>query len=390
LRFAENDAHTEAVPLRRLPSRRAIVGDALRSKKEMTMQPFVSCPDCSDSELPPVNRRQFVKTVGATAAAVSTAAVVSTGALPGIAHAKNADAKPASENLTKKLHASLSPAQREKICFPWDYTDKRGLLRMHVSNNWQITPQKVSSEFFTKDQQELIEALYFGLYNPDWKDRIRKQLADDAGGYGVAQSIAMFGSPEAGPFEFVMTGRHLTIRCDGNASEHVAFGGPIFYGHAAQGFNEKADHPGNVYWHQGLKANALFQMLDGKQRKKALIAEAPKESKVQFRGRDRIAGLPASELSADQRSHLRGVLDALIEPYRTSDRDGILRCLKAQGGLDACRIAFYQSGDIGNDQVWDIWRLEGPSFVWHFRGSPHVHVWVNVADNPSVKITTAG
>ena len=180
---------------------------------------------------------------------------------------------------------------------------------MHVSNNWQITPQKVSSEFFTKDQQELIEALYFGLYNRDWKDRIRKQLADDAGGYGVAQSIAMFGSPEAGPFEFVMTGRHLTIRCDGNASEHVAFGGPIFYGHAAQGFNEKADHPGNVYWHQGLKANALFQMLDGKQRKEALIAEAPKENKVQFRGRDRIAGLPASELSADQRSHLRGVLD---------------------------------------------------------------------------------
>jgi hypothetical protein len=34
--------------------------------------------------------------------------------------------------------------------------------------------------------------------------------------------------------------------------------------------------------------------------------------------------------------------------------------------------------------------LEGPSFVWHFRGSPHVHVWVNVADNPSVAITTAG
>ena len=61
-------------------------------------------------------------------------------------------------------------------------------------------------------------------------------------------------------------------------------------------------------------------------------------------------------------------------------------CLKAQGGLDACHLAFYAQNDIGNDGVWDIWRLEGPSFVWHYRGAPHVHVWVNVADDPSVKL----
>ena len=41
---------------------------------------------------------------------------------------------------------------------------------------------------------------------------------------------------------------------------------------------------------------------------------------------------------------------------------------------------------LGSDCVWDNWRLEGPLFVWHFRGSPHVHVWVNVADDPSVKL----
>jgi hypothetical protein len=353
------------------------------------MRPFVSCPDCEGGELFAVNRRQFVKTIGGTAVAASCVS------LPGAAFAKEDSGaangnRPAPESLAKKLYASLSPAQRQKICFPWDHTDKRGLLRMHVANNWQITEEKVSSDFFTKDQQGLIEALYFGLYNADWKDRIKKQLADDAGGYGEAQSIALFGTPESGQFEFVMTGRHLTIRCDGNSSEHVAFGGPIFYGHAAQGFNEKADHPGNVFWHQGLKANALYQMLDGRHRKEALIAQAPQERRVQFRERGKIEGLPASELTRDQKAHLKGVLESLIEPYRTSDRDHVVRCLDAQGGLDACRIAFYQSGDIGNDQVWDIWRLEGPSFVWHFRGSPHVHVWVNIADDPSVKITTAG
>ena len=33
---------------------------------------------------------------------------------------------------------------------------------------------------------------------------------------------------------------------------------------------------------------------------------------------------------------------------------------------------------------------EGPSSVRRFRGSPHVHVWVNVASDPSVMITPRG
>jgi hypothetical protein len=36
-----------------------------------------------------------------------------------------------------------------------------------------------------------------------------------------------------------------------------------------------------------------------------------------------------------------------------------------------------------------ILRLEGP-FVWYFRGYPHVHVWVNVADDASVKLNAPG
>src|SRR5580704_4410864 len=279
------------------------------------MRRFESCPDCANVDIPPVNRRQFVKTIGATAIVASSVS------MPGTVFAQETGAandNPVPESLAKKLYTSLSPAQRQKICFPWDFTDKRGLLRMHVANNWQITEEKVASDFFTKDQQQLIEALYFGLYNPDWKDRIEKQLADDAGGYGRAQSIALFGTPESGKFEFVMTGRHLTIRCDGHAAEHVAFGGPVFYGHAAHGFNEKPDHPDNVFWHQALKANALYDMLDGKHRKEALIERAPQESDVQFHDRAQIAGLPASELSSDQKAHLQGVVAALIEPYRLS------------------------------------------------------------------------
>jgi len=60
----------------------------------------------------------------------------------------------------------------------------------------------------------------------------------------------------------------------------------------------------------------------------------------------------------------------------------------AVGGGIATGAASNNTGafDIGNDKVWDNWRLEGPSFVWYYRGAPHVHVWVNVADDPSVKL----
>ena len=82
------------------------------------------------------------------------------------------------------------------------------------------------------------------------------------------------------------------------------------------------------------------------------------------------------------------VLDVLLEPYRDVDRKEAAKCLAAQGGLDKCHIAFYQSGDLGNDEVWDIWRLEGPAFVWYFRGFPHVHSWIHVADDPDTPVTS--
>jgi hypothetical protein len=130
-------------------------------------------------------------------------------------------------------------------------------------------------------------------------------------------------------------------------------------------------------------------MLDGKQREKALVDKLPREQDAGFQGPEgKFPGIPLSELASDQQSVVREVLQKLIEPYRQVDRDEALSCLKAQGGLEKCSLAFYRDGDIGNDQVWDCWRLEGPSFVWYFRGSPHVHVWVSIADDASVKLNS--
>jgi Protein of unknown function (DUF3500) len=343
------------------------------------------CPDCR-AENSDFTRRDFLRTASTVAIAGAAAAGVAA-SLPVWAIAAdtpNVTSKP--ESIVKLLYGSLGDSQKSKICFDWDHQDKKwGLLRTRVSNNWNITSQAIGSEFFTKDQQRMIRDIYENMYQPEWVKKIDRQLEDDAGGYGQHQSIALFGHPGTDKFELVMTGRHLTIRCDGHSAEHVAFGGPIFYGHAAQGFNEKADHPGNIFWPQALEANKVYTMLDERHRKLALVEHLPREEAVGFQGPNGpYPGVPVTELASDQKEELQRVLKMMLGPYRQSDQDEALRCLKAQGGLDKCSLAFYREGDIGNDQVWDCWRLEGPSLVWYFRGAPHVHVWVNVADDPSV------
>lgn len=343
-----------------------------------------TCPDCDN-----VDRRDFLRGISAAALAATTG-----GVLLGDQAQAAPTPKSSSETYVKKLYETLTDTQKSKICFAWDHTEKRrGLLRTHVSNNWQITEPQIRGEFFTKDQQEIIRAAYENMFNPEWVKKFDKQLRDDTQKkpWGAGQSIAIFGKPGEGVFEMVMTGRHMTVRADGNSEKHVALGGPIFHGHAAQGFNEKADHPGNVFWHQALKANNVYKMLDGKQRKLALLGETPAESSVEFHGPKGVfPGIPVTELAKDQVAELEKVLMSLVEPYREEDRKEVLASLKAQGGLQKCSLAFYKDGDIGNDGVWDNWRLEGPSFVWYFRGSPHVHIWINVASSHDVKLNARG
>ena len=331
-------------------------------------------------------RRELLKALGGTALA-GAVLPIGTGRIAGETE------RTPPESLVGLLYESLSPEQHREVCFAWDHVDaKRGLLRTRVSANWHITDPEINSKFFSTEQRALIRAIFEGITAPEWHDRFDRQLADDAGGFGESQNSAIFGTPGEDRFEFVLTGRHMTLRCDGNSADHVAFGGPIFYGHAtgtwwSGGFMERAGHPGNVFWPQAVEANALFAMLDGSQRELALEEALPEERAVALQGvAGRFPGIPVGELSADQREEAQRVLRVLIEPFRQSDRDEVVSALRAQGGLDRCSLAFYQERDLGGDEIWDCFRLEGPAFVWYFRGAPHVHVWVHVSADAGVEL----
>ena len=315
-----------------------------------------------------VSRRDFLRTASLGAAAL---------AVPTWTRAAEPVHVPVAETKIKDLFDSLSSDQKKVLCFPFDHP-----LRKRVSANWEIT--KPSIEDLTKVQQDIVTSIVKGLTSEEGFEKFSKQMEEDAGGLGQYH-IAIFGEPGIAKFEFVLTGRHATMRADGNSVDKVSFGGPMVYGHAAESDDESADHKGNVFWYQGVRANEVFAALNTDQRAKALVKKAPGEAKIEHRstGYD---GIAVGDLAADQKALVNKVMADLLSPYRAEDVEEVMRTITANGGLDKIHMAYYQldsagkNADIGNDGVWDIWRLEGPGLVWHFRGSPHVHTWVNIAE----------
>src|SRR5262245_92389 len=122
-----------------------------------------SC-DC----LSEISRRQFIK----SSAALAGAAALTT--IPGgriLASTENEKAR--SETLISSLYKTLTEEQRKAVCFDFNHP-----LRSKVDNNWQITDKKVT-EFFNKDQQEMIRQIFLSLHSPEYAETVLQQVIHD-------------------------------------------------------------------------------------------------------------------------------------------------------------------------------------------------------------------
>lgn len=293
------------------------------------------------------------------------------------------------EDLVREFAATLGSAQRAEIVHDYDHADAtRGLLRTFVTNHWQVTRPPVRSAFFTGPQQALIHAIFRALLSEWAYPRVLRQLEDDCLGHpwGADQSVALLGDPDGGPFQFLFTGRHVTLRADGGSDPRVAFGGPVFYAHTVGSYVERPDHPGNVYWHEAVAASEWLGTLPPEIAIRAVVQAIPREPALGFR--KAIPGLPLALVDDDAYARAEALLDRLLARFRDADRTRVRRCLDAQGGLRACSIQFALDGRMSAPR-FDDWRLEGPAFVWHWRGFPHVHVWVHVAADAGVVVNAA-
>jgi Protein of unknown function (DUF3500) len=339
---------------------------------------------CADG--PAVSRRQFVRTVGTGVLAASAPILGRPAFAEGAAKAGPTPSAPA-ETAVGRFYKTITPEQRKVICFPFDHP-----RRSMVNNNWAIV--KPTIDTFNPEQQSLCREIMKNLCSEEGYERFMKQMDDDSGGF-ESYHVAVFGEPGTDkPFEWVLSGRHDTLRADGNSVEGVAFGGPIFYGHAADGHdNEDPKHTHNVWWYQGEQANKIFSTLDEKQRAQSLVVKAERDTPavIQLKGtRLPQTGLDISGLDGQQKAMVRDLLEMMLRPFRAPDAAEVRECLDLNGGVDKLRLTFYKEGDIGDDGVWDIWKMEGPAFAWYFHGSPHVHTWVNIARKAPAEGPTAG
>jgi hypothetical protein len=289
------------------------------------------------------------------------------------------------DSLATQLYRSLSETQKQKLCLAADHPK-----RQFISNWWYVHPEHRIPASFTRDQQELIRKIFDSMHNPEYRDAVNNQvLIDQYGNEENAPSAGFFGTPEDENFEFIFTGHHVTRRCDARSDKGRGFGGaPIFYGHyphpvdsMRQNFNETREHPGNPYWYQGRLFNRFVQALDGRQRTMGLLAAEPRPERpdavVKIATGKR--GLHGSELSKDQRKFLVETMRGMLAMFREDDVNATIDTIRKKDIVSRLNVSWYGGRyDIGSDQVWDTWQIEGPEMVWYFRGVPHIHCYFHL------------
>jgi hypothetical protein len=336
------------------------------------------CPECSERVSPAaeVNRRHFIRVVaGSAAGIVGGAALLPKSSLASAAETARA-AKPA-ESLVRELFATLTAEQKAAVVMPWNHGADKGMPTRLKTHNAPPLGKRLGEQF-TKPQQDLILQTFKSILSGEEAyERISRQGEWDNAGSFDGNGIAIFGDPSGkDPFSWVFAGHHLTLRCDGNSQPNTAFGGPMYYGHSANG------HAGsNVYNYQTKEVTSVFEMLTEGQRKAAVVVGSPGDGAAALKPKlvaQPPAGVSYAELDESQRNLVTGVMRTLIGPFRKEDGDEVMQLLTANGGIEKLRLAFYKDDAEKENGRWDAWRLEGPGFIWNYRVLPHVHCFVNI------------
>lgn len=186
--------------------------------------------------------------------------------------------------------------------------------------------------------------------------------------------FTVFGEPASPPWAWRAEGHHLSVHFTIASESEVAVT-PSFFG------SNPADVPSGP--HQGLRvlaplediARELITSLDDRRRATALIAdEAPPD--ILTRNHPRVdplapAGLPAAEMTQDQRAMLRSLVRAHVGRAREAFADAVL------SGLDQSHFAWAGSAVKGKPHYY---RIQGESLLIEYdnvqNDANHIHaVW---------------
>jgi len=279
------------------------------------------------------------------------------------------------DDLAVELFAALPTEARAAACVAYDHP----LRQCHNRGVWMggLTISAAAVDWDTR--RLLADVLHAGL-SADGRNRVPLQDSTRFMGVNMMQ-LLICGDPRVEPYQFVLSGVHLNLRLGGADPEGAAFGGPQVYGD--QRGDGRVGLPNNVYRYQLEAAHRLIAALTPAERSRARVARAPAQVNIGVQGRGgRFDGVPIAQLAADKRRLARELVGSVLDTYADEDAAYAWQCLDRNGGVDALHFADYEQDFNGGRRAGDapsqVFRLEGPAAVLHFRGEPHLHAFANV------------
>jgi len=291
----------------------------------------------------------------------------------------------------RALALSFTPRQRELLVFPADHPTRQ------IANTISVIERPHLGTLLSPAQLALAESLCLSLLS-------ERGRADFAGTFAVEGRfegcvLALYGEPESGRAQTVLMGGHVLVRGGGESAEGAAFGGALAYGH--QIGNGRWRVPGNSFAPHADAANRLFASLTPAERERAILPEPPHELVLQVqRAGAPFPGARLGSLSEDAQAQAARLLEVVFASYPRAERERAFASIDGNGGIEALHVAFYAShgfysdlqawGSLGPDErarrgdpYWQVWRVEGPGTIVHFKGHPHVHAYLQVVRDPA-------
>jgi hypothetical protein len=285
----------------------------------------------------------------------------------------------------RALGASLTPKQRQLIVFPADHPTRQ------IVNTLSVIERPHLGTLLSPTQRVLVEQLYDTMLSAQGRDAFAGTIAVEGRLDGCV--LAIYGEPETNGAQAVIMGGHLMLR-GGESSSAAAFGGGVGYGHQVGNLRWRV--AGNSFAYHGDAANRLYAHLDPDQRQRAVLPAPPHELVLQPQPLGaKFPGVRFGRLAEPAKEAAAQLLDAVFSCYPAAARGEAGSCIAANGGLDALHVAYYASHGFypdmeawagldaaerqrRGDPYWQIWRIEGPGTVVHFKGYPHVHAYIQV------------
>lgn len=254
---------------------------------------------------------------------------------------------------------------------------------------------------YDHQQIALIRQMYLRMVSDQGREWLHNTISLEGRFEGSMFKIYsdLLSQTSLGNSQVVINGGHYMLRSNDVASSGYALGGPVSYGQQLGNYQYKVQ--GNAFKAHGDAVDQFHQSLNAEQRLRAYQTDPPEELVTQIQGPDAIyPGLQIGNVSGASKEIAIDMISTLLAGYSGPQRREAWSVIEANGGLDSLHLAlysdfgFYADGsrysDLSDNErttrglpYIQVWRIEGPASVMHFKGYPHVHAYMNFVKDPN-------